>query len=537
MRRAFARLAWQLIAPVLLITPTTSAAIVTDQPVHGDMIVEATIGDATTLIPLLASDTASSAVTGLVFNGLVKYDQDLHVVGDLAEGWDVSDDGLTITFRLRRNVRWHDGRPFTAADVLFTYQRLIDPAVKTPYSGDFEKVASVETPDDYTVRVRYKEPFAPGLVSWGMGIIPKHLLEHDDLNHTTFGRAPVGTGPYTFRRWKTGESIELAANPDYFEGRPHIDRYYFRIIPDSSTVFLELLTGGVDSWGLTALQYARQTQTPRFTTQFRTYRYPSFGYTYIGYNLADPRFSDARVRWALNYAIDKEEIVRGVRFGLGKVTTGPFATESWAYNDTIQPAPYDPARAKALLAEAGWRDTDGDGWLDRYGRPFEFTIITNQGNDERKAIAEIVQRRLQAVGIKVKIKILEWSVMVHEFIDKRRFEAVLLGWSLGREPDCYEIWHSSQTKEGQFNFLGYHNDEVDRLLVDGRRTFDQAQREAIYHRIHALIYQDQPCTFLYVPDALPTVHRRFHGIVQAPAGIGWDFIHWYVPLAEQKYTR
>ncbi|MBI4354089.1 MAG: peptide-binding protein, partial [Candidatus Omnitrophica bacterium] len=387
------------------------------------------------------------------------------------------------------------------------------------------------------VRVRYREPFAPALESWMMGIIPKHLLEGEDLNTTLLLQQPIGCGPYRFTRWKTGELIELVANPDYFEHRPHLDRYLYRIIPDQATLFLELQAGQVDLSGLTPLQYRRQTDTPRIQRSYRKFRYPSFGFTYLGYNLQDARFADVRVRRALNLAIDKQAIIDGVLFGLGRVATGPYPQESWAYDPAIQPPPPDREAAKRLLAEAGWMDRDGDGWLDQQGSPFRFMIMTNQGNEVRRQVAELVQRQLRLLGIDASIRIVEWSTFVHEFIDKRRFEVILLGWNLSRDPDLYDLFHSSKTGPGEYNFVGYANEEVDRLLIEGRRTFDQAARQQIYHQVHRLLAEDQPYTFLYVPDALPIVHQRFRNVRATPIGIMDNLIEWYVPLPEQRYKR
>jgi len=504
---------------------------------YGDAIVVGSIGDARTLVPILASDSASSDIVGMLFNGLVKYDKDINLVGDLARSWEIEDAGLTIIFHLRDNVFWHDGYPLTAADVEFTYMKLIDPAVKTPYSGDFERVASLEIIDDYTVKVRYKEPFSPGLASWGMAVMPRHVLKNEDLNKTGFSRHPVGCGPYVFKSWKTQEKIELTANKNYFEGSPYISRYIYRIIPDESTLFLELSTQNVDLTGLTPLQYLRQTDSTFFKQAYRKFRIPSFGFTYLGYNLSDARFKDVRVRKALNLAVDKNEIIEVVLLGLGRVCSGPFVPESWAYNKEVAVDGYNPSQARELLRQAGWIDANNDGILEKEGVEFSFTIITNQGNEQRLKACQIIQNRLAEIGIKVKIKVLEWSVFLSEYIDKRRFEAVLLGWSLARDPDCFDLFHSSKTKEGEFNFVGYKNAEVDRLLEEGRRTFDQEKRKQIYHQIHKIIYDEQPYMFLYVPDSLSILHRRFRGVEPAPIGIGYNFIKWWVPQAEQKYRK
>lgn len=502
---------------------------------YGDAMVSASISDARTLVPILASDSASADVCGMIFNGLVKYDKDIHIVSDLAETWEIKEAGLVIIFHLRKNVAWHDGKPFTASDVEFTFQKLMDPNVRTPYSGDFERVQSLEVIDAYTVKVAYKEPFAPALGSWGMSMLPKHLLEKEDLNTAAFQRKPIGTGPYKFKTWKTQEKIELESNYEYFEKRPLIDRYIYRVIPDQTTMFLELQTQNIDLSGLTPLQYTRQTDTPLFNKHYKKFRLPGFGFTYLGYNLNNPKFKDIRVRQALNYAVDKNEIIKMVLLGLAKEVTGPFVPDTWAYNKNVSAVTFNPQKAKELLKEAGWLDTNGDGWLKKGQEIFEFTIITNQGNDERIKTAQIIQSRLKDVGIKVKIKVVEWSVFLSEFIEKRNFDAILLGWSLGRDPDCFDIWHSSKTKQGEFNFIGYNNAEVDKLLWDARRTFDQEKRKEYYNKIHEIIYAEQPYMFLYAPDSLIAVSSRFREINPAPIGIGYNFIDWWVPKQEQKY--
>lgn len=505
-------------------------------PSYGDKIILGSIGDAKRLLPMMASDSASADISGLVYNGLVKYDKDIKVVGDLAESWDISKDNLVITFHLRRGVKWHDGEGFTAHDCLFTYQKMIDQNVATPYSQDFLRVQSARVLDDYTFEVRYEEPFAPALISWGMGVIPKHLLEMEDLNTTDYNRKPIGTGPYKFKEWVTGQRIVLEAFSDYFEGRPYIDQFVYRIIPDTATMFLELKSFGIDFMVLDPMQYTRQTTTPFFQENFNRFRYPSFGYTYMGYNLKDPKFADKRVRQAITYAVDREGIIKGVLLGLGQVCTGPFPPESWAYNPDVKKYPYDPGMAKGLLAEAGWEDHDGDGILDKGGVKFSFTLLTNQGNEQRAKTAQIIQQNLKQVGIEVKINILEWQALLHNFIDQRKFEAIIMAWSLSRDPDLYDIWHSSKTAPQEFNFISYNNPQVDKLIIEGIRTFDIQERKRAYYKLHEILADEQPYTFLYIADALPIIHRRFKGIQKAPIGIWHNFIKWSVPKAEQRYT-
>ena len=513
--------------------PAGSAAAT---PAYGDILVEGSIGDASNLIPLLASDSTSHEIAGLIFNGLIKYDKDIRIVGDLAESWEISKDGLVITFHLRKGVRWHDGRPFTAADVLYTYQVTVDPKTPTAYAGDFLKVKKAEVLDDWTFRATYDKPFAPALMSWSVGILPKHLLAGKEITTSPLGRRPIGTGPYKFKEWVTGQKIVLVSNPDYFEGRPYIDGTIMRIIPDTATMFLELRANGIDRMGLTPLQYTRQTENNLFRENFNKYRYLSFAYTYMGYNLKNPLFADKRVRQAIAHAVNRVEMIDGVLLGLGKPATGPYKPGTWAYNPNVRAYPYDPAKAKALLAEAGWKDVNGDGVLEKEGRPFAFEIITNQGNEIRAKCAEIIQRRLAEVGIQVKIRVVEWAAFVKDFINKRKFDATILGWTIPMDPDLYDVWHSSKTGPEELNFISYKNAEVDALIEKGRETFDQSVRKRCYDRIQEIFAEEQPYLFLYVPDALPIIHARFRGVEVAPLGIGYNFIKWYVPKAEQKYV-
>ncbi len=506
------------------------------RPAYGGTLVVGSIGEPSILVPMLAGDSASHDVAGLIFNGLVKYDTDLTLVGDLAESWDISDDGRVITFHLRKGVRWTDGVEFTADDVMFGYKTIISEKTPTPYKGDFLEVKKAEVVDKYTFRVTYDKPFAPALSSWGnLPILPRHLLEGKDITKTDFGRHPVGMGPFVLVKWEPGQSLTLKANPDYFEGRPYLDYYVYRIIPDQSTMFMELRAGGVDMMGLTPIQYTRQTNTEYFRKNFNKFRYPVFAYTYLGFNLRHPFFKDKRVRKAISYAIDKKEIIDVVLFGLGSVATGPYVPNTWPYNPNVERYDYNPGLARKLLKEAGWVDRDGDGVLEKDGIPFEFTILTNMGNSLREKTATIVQWRLKQVGIKVNIRLVEWSAFINEFIDKRRFEAVILGWSIGLDPDQYDIWHSSKTGEKEFNFISYKNPEVDRLLEQGRRIFDQQKRKKIYYRFQEILAEDAPYVFLYVPDALPIVHARFRGIRPSPIGITYNIHRWYVPRSLQRH--
>ncbi len=520
--------------------PGVTASAVDGPPVYGDAIVSGSIGDASVLIPMLAGDSASHSISGLIFDGLISYDRNLSEFEPrLAEKWEVSTDGLEITFHLRRDARWQDGVPFTARDVEFAYRTIIDPATLTAYAEDYRQVETFEVVDDHTIRVRYAQPFAPALGSWASSLIvlPKHLLEGKPINDHAreYGRHPVGIGPFRFESWESQKQITLRSNHDYYRGRPFIERSITRVIRDTQTQFLELKSGGLDEMGLTPLQFQRQTDTAYFQGNFAKYKYLTNSYSYLGYNFARPMFQDLRVRRAIAHAIDKQEIVDAVLLGLGSPAATPYKPGTYWIHEGLKGPEYDPAKARALLAEAGWQDSDGDDVLDREGAKLAFEIITNKGNEQREKAATVIQRRLSEVGIQVTIKVIEWAAFINNFIDKRNFDAVILGWSLSPDPDQFDIWHSTKTKPKEFNFVSYANTEVDALLEKGRRTFDRAERKQHYDRLQEILDQEQPYTFLYVAYALPIVHKRFHGIDPAPAGISHNFNEWHVPASLQKY--
>lgn len=504
--------------------------------VTGDALVQASLGDATGLIYNITSDSASHDVAANIYNGLVKYDKDLNIVGDLADSWDIDDDGKVITFHLHKGVKWHDGKPFTAEDVAFTYKFMIDPKTPTSYDADFRLVKRLEVLDLYTVRVTYGQPYAPALISWSMAMLPKHLLAGHDVTKSPLLRKPVGTGPYRFLEWKPGQSITLVANNDYFRGRPYLDRLVYRIIPDSATMFLELLNGAVDIMGLTPLQWMKQTDNnPRFKQQYDKYQYLSFGYSYVGYNMTKPMFQDKRVRQALTYATPKEDIIKGVLFGLGQPATGPYKPGTMWYNDKVKKYDYSPEKAKQLLKDAGWKPGK-DGILVKDGKRLEFDLMTNQGNTVRTSIAEVLQKSWEKVGVKVNIRVLEWAAFINEYINKQKFDAVVLGWNITNDPDLYDVWYSGNCGGQKLNFVCYKNKELDKLLLEGRQEFDPEKRKEYYFKAQEILAEDQPYTFLYVPQALEAVSKRFNEVKVAPAGIGYNQEDWWVKLSDQKYS-
>lgn len=507
-----------------------------DKPEYGGTYVTASIGEPSNLVPMLASDSASSEIGDLLFTPLLKYDKDLVLRPWGAEKFEILDDGRLLKFTLRPGIRWTDGVEMTAEDVRFTYEMMVDPKTPTAYAESYKLVKEFRVTGRYTFEVGYDEPYARALSSWSLSPLPRHLFEHEDLLKTKYGREPVSNGPYVLKEWKAGSRLVFEANPDYFRGRPYFDRVIYRIIPDLATQFLELKAGNLDIMGVTPQQFLFQTKGPDWERDFRKYSYQAFGYAYLGYNLSNPLFSDPAVRRALAHAIDKQAIVKGVLLGQGTPIVGPYKPGTYWYDTRIADYPHDPDKAKALLAEAGWTDSDGDGVLDKDGRPFAFTILTNQGNDQRIKTATIIQDNLKRIGVQVKVRTVEWAAFLKEFIDTGKFEALLMGWTTIIDPDLYNVWHSSKAVPGGLNFIGYRNAELDSLLDRGRHLVDRAERKKIYDRAQEILHHDQPYCFLYSPLALNVVSSRIRGIEPAPAGIGYNFEEWWIPAALQRKT-
>jgi ABC-type transport system substrate-binding protein len=414
-----------------------------------------------------------------------------------------------IEFNLRKNVAFHDGHLFDAHDVKFTYDAIMNPRNLSPRESDYEPVKEVQVIDPLTVRIVYKRLYSPAIGTWAMGVLPEHLLNAEALRkeaqrlgkdpetysmrQSAFNRHPIGCGPFVFREWKSDQFIVLDRFEGYWEGPPNYKKYVFRVIPDLLTQEMEFYAGTIDSYGVQPHQVKRLKEDPRF----QSFSGPSFGYTYIGYNMRRPPFNDVRVRQALSMAIDVNKIIKFVLYNQGEPITGPFVKQTDYYNHNVKPVVYDPKGALKLLADAGWKP-NAEGWLERNGQRLQFTLITNSGNDIRKAILAIAQDSWKQIGIDVRTDLLEWSVFIQERVNKLDFDALVLGWSMGIEPDLYQIWHSSQIGPHQLNFVGFKNKEADDLIIKIRQEYDHNQQVRYCHRLHEIIAREQPYTFLYV---------------------------------------
>ena len=431
-----------------------------------------------------------------------------------------------IEFNLRPNVKFHDGHILDAGDVKFTYEALLNPKNLSPRTADYEPVKSLEVVDPLTLRIVYKRLYSPAVSTWAMGILPEHLLNAEvlkkealnlgknpqtfSMRQSAFNRNPVGCGPFVFREWKSDQYIHLDRFDEYWEGPPEYRKFFYRIIPDLLTQEMEFYAGTLDVYGggspphgIPPHQIERFQNDPRFQSVSDT----AFGFSYIGYNMRRKPFDDIRVRRALTMAIDINKIIKYVLSGQGERITGPFVKQTDYYNHRIQAVPYDPAGALKLLAQAGW-SRNKNGRLEKNGKRFEFTLITNSGNDSRKSILAIAQDAWKQIGIDVRTDLLEWSVFIEERVDKADFDAVILGWVMAVDPDLFQIWHSSQTNPYQLNFVGFKNQRADDLIIKIRQEYNHEKRVRQCHLLHEIIAFEQPYTFLYVDKWTAVLDRR-----------------------------
>jgi len=503
-------------------------------PVSGDWLIRHIGAEPATLNPVTATDLYESTINGYVYESLLKRDnRTLDLVPLLAESYEVSPDRLSYLFTLKEGLKWQDGETLTPADVVFTFNIVRDESVDAPHLRNyFRNLEEVKALDARRVRFTFSEPYFKSLeMIGGQSIIPQHVFSKGDFNTHPAGRAPQGSGPYRFVRWETGKEIVLERNRDYWGEMPHLDRIVFKIITDETVALQVLKRGEMDLMALTPVQWMKQTEGSKFNRTFDKLKYYLPGYSFIGWNARRPVFRDRDVRRAMTMLLDRESILKNLRYGFGRVVSGNFFYESPDYDRTIEPWPYDPEKAAALLDGAGWVDSDGDGIRDKDGIPFRFEFTMTSGSQFADQVATILKEELAEVGIEMSIRPLEWALFT-KMLDDRSFDAVIMGWSLPVEADPFQVWHSSQTEKGS-NFIGFANSEADSIIEKARVTFDKGKRVQLYREFHRIMHEEQPYTFLFVNESLVAVDRRFQNVNVYPLGI--DTGEWWVPAKRQRY--
>lgn len=517
------------------------------------------------LNPLFALSQSSRNIIGLIFSRLADINADLKEFSPrLAKSWEISADSRQITFHLNTGIYWHDGVPFTAKDVVFTYQMHTNPVIAWDGVTFKQNISDVTAPDDSTVIFSFYQNSRTMLMDAAEGyILPAHRLQNispEDLFQADFNRHPVGTGPYRFSDWEDMQTITLTKNKDYYvSGKPHLDRIIFRIIPDNFNLLNQLKAGEIDLvegiYPKDFLSIRRDWEAGQ--SNIRPLSYLGRRYDFIGWNMVDPKsyriaveagasldaiknnikpnvlFGSQQVRAALTMALDREAIMNAVNFGMAVPLNGPVAPILPAYNESANVLwNYNPQEAVEILSGEGWSDHDGDNIIDKNGVPFEFELLTESGNIRWEQVATIVQAQLAEIGIKATPRFLEPALLYGKLLPAKDFDAVIIGWSIGLTPDFSPLFHSS-TFFTPFHFTGYYSPEYDRLDENAKMALTDDQAREYYDQIAKLLSYDLPYTWLYYRMECSAVNSRFKDIIYDKRGMYVNPEDWWIPQDER----
>jgi peptide/nickel transport system substrate-binding protein len=474
-----------------------------------------------------------------IVEGLVTTDEKMNVVPVLAtevptlENGGVvlrPDGGMDVTWHLRPGVTWHDGVPFTAADVKFTVDAINDPGYNPESTDGFDRIASVDTPDSLTAVVHYTEVYAPYALQFIRGTLPRHVLAGRDIDRAMdYNRNPLGTGPYRVAEWKTGEYILLERVPSYWRGAeyPKIKRILFRFIPNTTTRINELKSGGVHVVALVPWdKYREVSAVPGITV----HQLMGNSYEHVTLNQRHyPPFADVRVRRALTYAVDRALITRTILDGLAPAIDGPVQPLSWAFTDSVRRYPFDAAHARALLDSAGWRDADGDGIREKDGTPLRFTLITQAGFAVRENVAQTMQRMYRDVGADMQVQLMDGTAISSVWFDGK-FDAMLHWWHMSADPELTLFFAADRSPPAGRNINFVRDDSLTKILYASDRTVDRAQRTALLRRAQQIIAELAPEIPLYNVTRLDAVPARLANFKGNPTntGIFWNVHEWEV---------
>ena len=466
--------------------------------------------DAGTGDPRLAQDTSAFRLRELLFNGLVYIEADYSPTPDLAESWENPDD-KTWVFHLRQGVQFHNGQELTAEDVKYTYQTILDEAFAAPLRAFYEPIESIEVIDDHTIQFTLDEVFAPFLSFMDMGIVPKSVVEEQG---EAFGTNPVGTGPFKFVSWQRGDTIELEAFEDHFNGRPKVDQVQIKVVPDNSARAVAVESGDLD--------FIQSPVSPQDvirlegTSGILVDRIPASGYTYINLNTADPILADVRVRQALAHLVNRPQILDTIYKGIGQIANSPIPPGMWAFTGDVTGYDYDPQKAAALLDEAGW-ELDSDGIRAKDGQPLALTVRTHSEDPDRRQVIEVLQAEFANAGIQADTNVAEWPSYFAD-IQEGNYQVAIIGWLNLTNPD--RAMSRAFTLDGPSNYGKYENAEVDRLILEARATLNQDEAKAMYQQASRLIAADAPYIFLQYQEYIAIYRDNLQGFSPNPV-VNW----------------
>ncbi|MGZ8851182.1 MAG: ABC transporter substrate-binding protein, partial [Thermoanaerobaculia bacterium] len=461
-----------------------------------------------------------------LFAPLVYLDSELRAVPGIAEKWEISPDGKDYTFHLNPNATFADRSPVLASDVLFSLKKIADPQTEAAQlSAGFEQIDLKRTRviDDHTILVAFREALAPQLIRFNdLLVVPEHVYGKGDFKNDHNNMA-VGAGPYRLVSREPGKNIVIERREEYWRSRPHIERVIFRVITDDVTAWNALKRGDIDETLVGSDTWLREQSNPALKNTIDFRRFYTLNYNFIAWNGRGPIFSDKRVRRAMAMCIDLQSIIANLFHGTARAVSGPFTPDQWAYNPDVPVVPFDPAGARQLLESAGWQDTNGDGVLDRNGKPLRFELLIYSGTTSGIPFAQLLQSELKKIGMQLDIAVVDWASLSHRVLSGQ-YQASFMGWDLDPDPDPFSLFHSSQFPPRGQNLVYYSNPEADRLIEEGRRELDFARRVDIYHRLHAVIAEDQPYAWTTQVSVKWGLSKRLRNVRESR---GWGLYTWY----------
>ncbi|HEX7125224.1 MAG TPA: ABC transporter substrate-binding protein [Thermodesulfobacteriota bacterium] len=519
-------------------TPAPKQTVTPVEAVDGGSLAYGEFGRPSTIDPITNNEMTALRLVEMMFNGLVAINARQEIVADLAERWDVADGGKRYIFDLRRDVVWHDGQPMTADDVVFTFQVMTNPKTVSSARLRYEFIEAVNRMDDHRVEVVLKRPILNALGKLTFKIIPRHALQGRDFLTRTdpFVQNPIGTGPYRLVRVTGDGEYVLAANERYYKGRPHIDTITMRPFADQNIMTQALLFNALDMIVQVSPKDLPQIDGDR---RFVLTPYNALSYSFFAYNLKHPVLADRRVRQAITYAIDREEMLKAFFGGRGTLISGPFAPGSWAYNLDVQPYPFDVQKARALLDEAGLRDNDGDRIVEKDGEPVRLSLKVpiERESDSVKRVVLAFQNYLRAVGLDVKVEFREWQAWKEDVFGRQDFDIIFASWVFDDSADISTLFHSGEIGPWRNNFIGYSNPEVDALIVEAKLTLDKEKRRSINQKLHAILAEEQPYTFLWTLTNYAASHRKVRRLQIHPYAFFTFVDDWFIAEQDRRSAR
>jgi peptide/nickel transport system substrate-binding protein len=502
-------------------------AVVDDNtPQEGGTVVRRLEADIFSTNPVLEKSKYDRYITFLLFAPLVRLDQNLRPIPALAEKWEISPDGKVYTFHLAPKATYSDGSPILASDVIFTLKKIVDPEMEAAQvAPGFAQVdlANTTVINPHTVAIAFKGADASQMIHFNdLMPLPEHVYSKGNFKND-YNSTAVSSGPYRLVRRLPGKEILVERREDYWGTKPYVKNVLFKVINDAATAWNATKHGDVDETMISSDVWAMESKRPELQRMIEFRRFYMLSYNYVAWNGRDPLFADKRVRRALGMCVDVPSIINNLYHGTARPVSGPFTPDEWAFNPAVPVLPFDPLQAKRILNDAGWFDSNGDGILDKDGKPFKFDFFIFAGGSTGLPFAQLFQEELKKVGVDMHVVQLDPALLIQRVIGGN-FQAAYMSWDLDPDPDPFPQFHSSQIPPKGQNFVYYINPVADKLIEDARHELDFSKRVKLYRQLHEILAADQPYTWIIQVSVKWAINKRIRNVKESH---GWGLFTWY----------